>query len=110
MSSVRIYLEDAFAATGVQLFGKDSSKWMFKCARCEAVLTAGEKRISAACSSCDQCGLTLPSRIEKDSPCTLPHTARVLFRVKGRDNDKPIFDFYRPAETSERTRATGKTG
>ena len=107
MSAVRIYLEDAFVATGIQLFGKNTSKWMFKCARCGAVLTAGEKLISAASSSCGQCELTLPTCIEKDSPCALPHTARVLFRVNGHDRDKPIFDFYRPADTGKRARATG---
>jgi hypothetical protein len=121
---VRIYLGfEAWWATGEKLFGPDMNKWAIQCPECDAVCHLGEfsdgemdtenlkdllDELSEECPWCDH-----DLRAEgMEYPYHKNHSARLITRrndEQDTDSDYPIFDFYRPAETSERTRATGKT-
>ena len=89
------------------LFGLDPSEWVFKCSICGSVHETKEvyaffpsirnavEGAGTAMIFCPACKQTLTP--EK------PHHA-ILF-IKG--EHIPIFDFYRPADTGKRARATG---
>lgn len=136
MRQMQIYLGwEAFWATGEKLFGKKMSEWKFQCPQCGDIKVVGKKqgsrtkpRVVMTADTCLECRIFLqqitvnpdsyPSELVELYPqafdqtkalpsLKLPHSARVLWKNGPTEYDKPLFDFYRPAETGERTRATG---